>query len=158
MYFTSSIQAVLDLDNGILRAWWIDPLVATAGFGLAIHTYLRQERKLGLAYYEPFPGVMTLSLFAYWIGILVWKSIVPPPAAMLPDGIPADCRSLLYLLWEVISGIVLYDFLIFFWHWATHEVPFLRFVHRRHHSSLRPGHLESRDVPDIPSSMVLCRF
>ena len=146
MSFAGGMQAILDLDNGILRAWWIDPLVATASFGLAIHTYLRQERKLGLAYYEPFPGVMTQSLIAYWIGILIWKAFILPPAATLPDGIPNDCRSLLYLIWEVISGIVLYDFLIFFWHWATHEIPFLRSVHRRHHNSHRPGRLESRDV------------
>ena len=142
----SSMQAVLDIDNGILRAWWIDPLVATAGFGFAIHTYLRQERKLSLAYYEPFPGVMTQSLIAYWIGIFVWKAFVPPPASTLPDGIPTDCRSLLHLMWEIVSGIVLYDFLIFFWHWATHEISILRSVHRRHHTLLRPGQLESRDV------------
>ena len=142
-------RAGVDIDErslNLLRAWWIDPLLATAGFGLAIHLYLRQERKLGLAYYEPFPGVMTQSLAAYWIGIMMWKAFVPPPAPSLPDGIPVDCRSLLYLMWEVVSGIVLYDFLIFFWHWASHEIPFLRSFHQRHHNSPRPGQLGSRDV------------
>ena len=141
-----SLDSILDLDHGLLRAWWIDPLLATAGFGHAIHMYLKQERKLGLAYYEPFPGVMTQSLATYWIGIMIWKTFVAPPAPSLPDGIPVDCRSLLFLIWEVVSGIVCYDFFIFFWHWASHEIPCLRSFHRRHHNSPQPGQLGSRDV------------
>jgi hypothetical protein len=44
----------LDIQDGILRAWWFDPLVATVCFGVFIHIYWYQERKLGLSCSENF--------------------------------------------------------------------------------------------------------
>jgi hypothetical protein len=44
----------LDVQAGILRAWWFDPLVATVCFGVFINIYWYQERKLGLSCNEKF--------------------------------------------------------------------------------------------------------
>jgi hypothetical protein len=39
----------LDVQDGIFRAWWFDPLVATVCFGVFINSYWYQERKLGVS-------------------------------------------------------------------------------------------------------------
>lgn len=185
----------LDVQDGIFRAWWFDPLVATVCFGAFINVYWYQERKLGLSCNDKFaetckshrrlclllftvlldtddarllpidsthlfpfisawllflPGGFGLgplfnSAAAYWIGIFFWKLVVPPAAPFIPDGVPSNVSELTYLLTEVVTGIVLYDAVFFFLHWAMHEIPYLRTWHARHHD--RPeGTLECRDT------------
>lgn len=142
----------LDIQDGILRAWWFDPLVATVCFGVFIHIYWYQERKLGLSCNEKFSdtcgfglGPLFNSTAAYWIGIFFWKLVVPPAAPFIPDGVPYNSTELAYLLTEVVTGIVLYDAIFFFVHWSMHEIPYLRTWHARHHD--RPeGTLECRDT------------
>lgn len=139
----------------LLRAWWFDPFVATISFGISINVYWREERKRGLSSYDhwnttvsldPDRGPVVLSLICYWAGIFLWKTFVLPPGE-IPDGFPAfsEPRDSLYLITEVVSGIIGYDALFFFIHLAMHECPVLRKYHARHHS--RPeGTLEARDV------------
>jgi cholesterol 25-hydroxylase len=142
----------LDVQDGILRAWWIDPLIATVSFGVFIHIYWYQERKLGVSCDDKFAdtcgfgfGPLFNSAGAYWIGIFFWKLVVPPAAPFIPDGVPYNLSELAYLLTEVVTGIVLYDAIFFFLHWAMHEIPLLRTWHARHHD--RPeGTLECRDT------------
>ena len=141
----------LDVQNGVLRAWWIDPMVATVAFGIFINWYWYHERRLGLSSSTSFRetigvelGPLWSSLVAYWAGIVFWKLVIPPAATEIPDGLPTDVMGGLYLLLEVVSGIVLYDFVMFFLHWAMHEVPLLRSWHHRHHAF--EGRLESRDT------------
>lgn len=147
----------LDLQNGILRAWWIDPLIATLSFWVIINIYWNEERKRGLSACKTYKqwfgwvkgdlgGQLFLSQISYWLGILVWKAFVPPPTGPMPDGIPHDLPSLLYLVVESASGIVLYDAIFFFIHWAMHELRPLRCVHIRHHSFRPEGTLEARDI------------
>lgn len=145
----------LGLLGQLLRAWWFDPLLATISFGTAINIYWREERKRGLSSYDhwnttvslnPDRGCVVLSGLCYWAGVLVWTKNVPSPGEF-PDGVPTllDPQTALYLIAEVASGIILYDALFFFVHWAMHEIPALRKYHARHHS--RPeGTLEARDV------------
>mmetsp|Transcript_30273 Transcript_30273/g.90165 ORF Transcript_30273/g.90165 Transcript_30273/m.90165 type:complete len:288 (-) Transcript_30273:995-1858(-) len=140
---------------GLLRAWWVDPLIATVAFGAAINIYWREERKQGLSCYnqwntkvslDPEKAPVFVSLVCYWAGILVWKLFVSAPGE-LPDGIPViwEPMTSLYLIAEVVSGILLYDALFFFVHLAMHECVAIRNLHARHHS--RPeGTLEARDV------------
>lgn len=140
----------LDLDNGILRAWWIDPLVASLSFAFFIMWYWYHERKRGLSRDATFLqgsgyGQSLESLVAYWIGVYLFKCIIPPPATELPDGIPYSASGVFYLVAEVSSGIVLYDGIMFFIHWAMHEVPLLRSWHLRHHDYPNAT-LETRDT------------
>lgn len=139
-------------DNGILRAWWFEPLQATICWGVFINYYWYYERKNGFSAAKSFretvymdEGPLFSSGVAYWMGILLWKCFVPPVAENIPDGIPASWYDVWVLCAEVGSGIVLYDALFFLLHWAMHDVPFLKRLHKRHHQ--RPdGTVEARDV------------
>lgn len=137
-----------DMDNGVFRAWWFDPLLATFSFAFFINWYWYEERRRGLASTEIVDhdiGPIFSSLFAYWIGIYILKSVViAPGGGVLPDGIPQDLEGFLYLSSEVVSGVLLYDAVFFFVHWAMHEIPVLKSWHARHHSHPRP--LEARDT------------
>ena len=98
-----------------------------------------------------------MSFIAYWIGILVWVHVVPPPTDVtdksntndergIPDGIPTSLNSLAYVSIEIASGIVLYDTIFFFIHLVMHE---FRFVaawtqHYEHHKPMK--HLEAYHV------------
>ena len=141
----------LDIENGILRAWWVDPLVATISFGISVHVYWYFERRHGLSRQkDPFHDVGSLkmgdlrnSLSAYWIGIFVLKTFTPPRE--IPDGLPKDWLGLTYLIAEVFCGIIMYDALFFFVHWSMHECSWLRQFHRRHHFDPHNS-LEATDV------------
>ena len=144
----------------IFRTWWFDPFLATVGFAFFINWYWYHERKLGLSRDGSFQdtvqqwsspaattssstgicnsvihklGPLFQSLLAYWIGIYLWTSVIPPAAAVIPDGFPHSINELGYLVVEVVTGLVLYDAIFFFIHWALHEMPCLRFLHARHH-------------------------
>jgi sterol desaturase/sphingolipid hydroxylase (fatty acid hydroxylase superfamily) len=142
----------LDLQNGFLRAWWFEPLLAVACFGVFVNLYWYHERIRGLSCTSNFSdtlrfelGPLFSSALAYLAGIFLWKMVVPPAAPFIPDGIPHSLGDACYLLAELISGIILYDAIFFFIHWAMHEIPFLRSLHHRHHA--RPdGTVESRDT------------
>ena len=139
-----------DLGNGVFRAWWIDPLVASLSFAFFIMWYWYHERKRGLSRDNTFQegcgyGQALESLVAYWIGIYLFKYIISPPAPVLPDGIPYNGMEMFYLMAEVSSGIVLYDAILFFIHWAMHDVPMLRSLHARHHDYPAVA-LEARDT------------
>lgn len=142
----------LDIDNGILRAWWVDPMVATLSFMISVQVYWYHERKLGVSRENRLVdtldfrelGDVTQSLYAYWIGIFILRAFVP--AQDLPDGIPHDAFDTLHLFCEVAYGIVAYDALFFVVHWLLHEVHFLRRIHRRHHQHVPPNGVEAMDV------------
>lgn len=140
----------LDLDHGFLRAWWFDPMSATVAFGVSINWYWYHERRLGLSSDPTFGSTVQFSLgplfssgLAYWVGILLWKLVVPPAADEIPDGIPSSASELAYLLAEVVSGIIAYDAIFFFVHWAMHGLRCFQRFHRRHHAH---SHLEARDT------------
>ena len=129
---------------------WFDPFISTLSFGIAMMLYWNEERKLGKTKKDR-PNWLeldhvALSLILYWVGLLAFKCIVPPSnGGLIPDGAPHDLTSCLYLIIEVCSGIILYDFLFFFVHWGYHESPFLRVFHVKHHMHDR-GIVEATDV------------
>jgi len=141
-----------DAPDGIVRAWYFEPFVAVASFFFWIHVYWWAERQRGLsrinnmfdAARQPI-GYSVNSVIAYSVGICLWKMFVPPAAATIPDGTPTSISELCYLVLELASGIVLYDFIFFFIHWGMHEIPVLRKFHHHHHA-MTPGTLEARDV------------
>ena len=61
----SFFSSVLDLDNGIARAWWVDPLVASISFAIVINLYWYQERKgnLSAERFQIKPGHFTNHFF-----------------------------------------------------------------------------------------------
>eukprot|EP00977_Amphora_coffeiformis_P028135 scaffold34701_cov229-Amphora_coffeaeformis.AAC.6 len=161
----------LDLEGGFLRAWWFEPLLATGTygtcpkllenassltavcFGIFINLYWYYERALGLSSNTTFHETVSLEwgpLFysgvAYWVGICIWKSIIPSPCTTIPDGIPSNAVDCLYLLAELTTGVVAYDAIFFFIHWGMHEIPFLRSWHRRHHEVASGASVEARDT------------
>jgi len=143
-----------DTANGILRAWWIDPVMASISFASAVYFFSYQEMRHGTSRFRNwhefcYSGdgrcILLESLSAYWIGIVLWKTFIPPPGETIPDGIPYSLESLLWLIAEVVSGVVLYDAYFFFIHWGMHECKYLRiFVHREHHGETK--YLEARHV------------
>lgn len=140
----------LDLENGVFRAWWFDPLTASLSFTVFIMWYWYEERKRGLSRDNVLLngcgyGQSLDSFAAYWIGVYAFKCIIPPPSQVIPDGIPYNTTDVLYLIAEVCTGIVLYDAIMFWLHWAMHELPVLKHWHARHHSCTEKS-LEARDT------------
>jgi sterol desaturase/sphingolipid hydroxylase (fatty acid hydroxylase superfamily) len=136
--------------DGVFRTWWFDPVVASVSFGGFVNWYWNHERKRGLSSDTTFTqsmgwGPLFDSLAAYWIGICIFMRVVPPPAPTLPDGIPNNVSEVLYLVAEVVSGIVLYDAGMFFLHLAMHEFQMLKSWHAKHHDQ-GAGTVEARDT------------
>lgn len=147
----------LDIKEGIFRAWWMEPLVASVSFAAAVHFYWYQERKRGLSREGSFMDVMmkngdgafvrgdlTNSLLAYWVGIMSLRIVVPQQ--QLPDGIPVNLNDVIYFIGEVVSGVILYDAIFFVLHWLMHNVRYLQRFHRRHHHTPPQRTVEARDV------------
>ena len=149
----TKIQGIpkLDLEDGILRAWWIEPLVASLSFAIWIHVYWFEERKRGLSRNNRLIETVGITSFgdlynsfaAYWIGIFFIKTL--SQKTDIPDGVPKDFFGVMYLLCEVVTGIFMYDAVFFFVHWLMHEVQWLRSFHLRHHDAPQ-NILEARDV------------
>jgi hypothetical protein len=130
----------LYIGDAIVRTWWFEPALSTLCFIVFVSWYWKHERRHGasrdvnvFATWDWTTGPIVQSAVAYWMGIYLWVCVVPPAAPFIPDGIPNNIMSTLYLVTEVASGIVLYDAIFFFIHWAMHEVPCLRRWHARHH-------------------------
>lgn len=112
--------------------------------------YWNEERKLGKTKKTKANWLeldhVALSLIFYWMGLFGFKCFVPPPNnGFIPDGIPNNIISMIYLLTEVCCGIILYDFIFFFIHWGLHELPALKSFHQKHHRHVR-GIVEATDV------------
>lgn len=137
-------------DGGIFQAWWLEPMVASASFALAIHFFWYHERQRGISRDNRLMDVMNLSgfgdltgnLLAYWVGILIFRSLIQLEKP--PDGIPENIQGVVHVCFEVISGIILYDAIFFVIHWLMHNVRCLHPFHRRHHHT--PKTIEARDV------------
>uniref|UniRef100_A0A6U3QQ77 Fatty acid hydroxylase domain-containing protein n=1 Tax=Ditylum brightwellii TaxID=49249 RepID=A0A6U3QQ77_9STRA len=141
-----------DLENGLLCAWWFEPLLATMSFAFWVNFYWHHERIRGLSNDKRFipdghyyGAWWYQSVSAYWIGIYILKLFAPTPSSQIPNRIPHSVSDLAYVLVELVAGVVAYDTIIFFVHWALHDVPVLRKFHRTHHHQ-HDGNLESRDT------------
>jgi len=116
----------------LLRAWWVDPAIASLGFATALAFWDHRERSEGCGVRESW-GNSHISLLIYWLFIFGWVKLVPPPPN-IPDGCPTDLPSAAYLVLEIAVGIWAYDFLFFFVHWAMHAAHFrMHHTHHRHH-------------------------
>ena len=149
--------------GSMFETWWMEPLIATIGFYQAIVIYSWLEIKEGVSSHKSIQNLLfgfsreaasdlndvrpsqIYSLVLYWLGILIFKSMVPPPAPSLPDGIPNSLSSLCVLCAEVMSGIVLYDIFFFFIHWTMHECTFFQWVHHKEHHKVK-SNIEARHV------------
>lgn len=125
----------------------------TVFFAIFINVYWYHERIRGLSTTKRFAdaigwsfGPLLNSGIAYWVGIYLWKMFIPPPSSFIPSGIPNSLADLGYLLAEVVSGIILYDAIFFFIHWAMHTIPSLKGLHHQHHRQQIKGKVECRDT------------
>jgi len=118
------------------QAWWLEPLIASAAFTAFIGYYRRHERRNKCNSLTAGRGWQSDDVqagIAYWIGIIIWKACVPPPTNMW-DGTPTTFSQSLYFIAELVSGIVAYDAIFFFLHWAMHEIPLVcRWLGHAHH-------------------------
>ena len=133
---------------GLLRAWWVDPAIASLGFATALAFWDHRERSEGCGVRESW-GNSHISLSIYWLFIFGWVKLVPP-LPNIPDGCPTDLPSAAYLVLEIAVGIWAYDFLFFFVHWAMHAAHFrMHHTHHRHHDvtgDKAAWRLRARDV------------
>lgn len=112
--------------------------MATLGFSGSIWIFDRAERKTG---HSKRSGVSVLALVWYWLGVILWTFVVPP-MPRTPDGVPSDASGFGYLFVEVAVGVLIYDAVFFFLHWAMHA--FGTSLHYAHHSQV--ADLRARDV------------
>lgn len=138
--------------------WWFEPALATAAF--AGHMLLFRACELGYGLSEALremvcgplrlaassagvagmskPHVLTVHAFdaagAYWLGILLWTAVVSPPQGA-ETGCPSDALGLATVVVELVAGLVLYDFVFFWLHWAMHAWPSIgrALGHSTHH-------------------------
>ena len=138
--------------------WWFEPALATTAF--AGHMLLFRACELGYSLSEVLtemacgplrlaastagvagvakPHVLTEHAFdaagAYWLGIMLWTAVVSPPHGA-ETGCPSDAPGLAAVVVELVAGLVLYDFVFFWLHWAMHAWPSLgrALGHGTHH-------------------------
>ena len=113
----------------VLRAWWVDPAVATLGFASAILFFDHRERREGCGVRSSW-GVSHIALVYYWLFVYGWRQVIPP-LSHIPDGLPTDVSSAAYLALEVAYGLFAYDLIFFFVHWSMHAAQ-LEFRHEHH--------------------------
>lgn len=125
--------------NEILSAWWFDGAVSTLGFALSISIYDKLERCDGVS---PRGGPSVIAAVYYWVFVLAFTTVVPPPSPPTPNLPP----TLFVLVLEVVTGIVLYDALFFILHFGMHKCRALHALssHATHHRL--DGSLRARDV------------
>ena len=69
-----------------------------------------------------FPSwTLLTALAAYWAGILLWTSVVPPVPNQ-HDGCPTSASEAVYLMFEIVFGVFVYDFIFFWIHLAMHKI------------------------------------
>ena len=144
--------------DSIFRTWWFDPALSTLTFTVCIHVYSVLEYKEEEAQQQKDDGdqltttvvlrpplhsladcrmgPLQRAFVAYWIGVGLWVSIIPPAANEIADGWPNNdnlSSGLLFLLLEVVTGIVAYDAIFWGIHWSLHTIPWLQPLHRTHH-------------------------
>lgn len=144
-----------DISEGIFRAWWLEPLVATLSFAVSIHVYWYEERRRGMSRNNVLLDTFSLSsmgdlynsLVAYWVGIYFLKMLASTVnvVVVIADGIPKGLSGYCTLVCEVSFGILMYDAIFFVVHLCMHEVPWMMGWHKKHHDAPN-GTLEARDV------------
>jgi sterol desaturase/sphingolipid hydroxylase (fatty acid hydroxylase superfamily) len=144
-----------DISQGIFRAWWLEPLVATLSFTISIHVYWYEERRRGLSRNNVLFETLSLSsmgdlynsLVAYWVGNYFLKTIASTinQNLALADGIPEGLSGYCTLICEVLFGILMYDGIFFVFHLFLHEVSWMKAWHKKHHDA-PSSTLEARDV------------
>ena len=132
-------EVIFAAGDGLLRQWWVDAAVASASFAASIWFWRAREYadsvSKGGSFFEN-EWVLVPALAAYWVGILIWRALVPAPPHM-EDGCPTSTAGgSLRLVVEVVYGIVAYDALFFCLHWSFHRFPACGRCarHTRHHS------------------------
>jgi hypothetical protein len=136
--------------------WWVEPAIASCAFlvwllffracelgsGFLLRAPRQSLRLLAaLARSTSFesPHAFTVRAFsalgAYWVGIYLWTSVVPPVSGALA-GCPTSGADAVLLVAELVSGVVGYDFIFFWLHLAMHASPRIgRAVgHAQHHA------------------------
>ena len=134
---TSMCESLL---SSPLAAWWVlEPAIASVSFGFWMNLFRSFEMKEGFQQrllQRPFRFMRSgfAALAVYWIGVLAWVSVVPPPKGGA-TGCVSDVASGLQLCLEIASGLVAYDFVFFWLHLAMHLFPRLAWLlgHGRHH-------------------------
>ena len=125
------------MTSELARSWWAEPLLATMSFSTFIGLFRAAEGRTWRASNAAHPLTIAgiLSLITYWLGVGLWVSVVPKPVAQ-PVGCPRSTHEFLYLIAEVVAGIVGYDFLLFFMHMLMHSSPTICHVfgHLGHHA------------------------
>jgi|SanBayMetagenome_1026888.scaffolds.fasta_scaffold17442_1 sterol desaturase/sphingolipid hydroxylase (fatty acid hydroxylase superfamily) len=144
--------------SGALRYKYADPFIASVSFIWWIGFYTAQESLSRQPALSPLSVVSRtirivfslsnwIHLLSYYAGVFMFMLVLPPPRelnmsivldnpqseAIRLDGIPITGGGFMYLLLEVVSGIVLYDFLFFFLHMLLHTPGAWR-LHKTHHT------------------------
>jgi sterol desaturase/sphingolipid hydroxylase (fatty acid hydroxylase superfamily) len=79
--------------------------------------------------FQPDPNNSWVPLFIYIVVIHVFHHFYPKP---LPDTMTPSCFRVLF---ELASGLFLYDFIFYWLHYAMHVVPMFSFMkHQVHHT------------------------
>ena len=118
--------------------WYTEPAIASLGFliftvGYRVAEVGFEPRRMAQKPYD-FSQRGLEALIGYWVFVILWVHVVPP-VHNVPRGCPQDFASLGWLLLEVTSGVIAYDFYFFWVHLALHESMTLYVLsgHGKHH-------------------------
>lgn len=127
------------MSSEMARWWGIEPSIAIGSFIVWMQLFRVGEvhenflqRTLNPPFHFLFSGIC--SIVFYWIGIVLWVMVVPPPVG-ITSGCISDAHSALTFLIECASGLIAYDFLFYWFHLCMHASPrvFRLMDHGRHH-------------------------
>ena len=96
------------------RSWWFDPLIASLSFITSIMIYSHYELVEGKSCYNNFSQLLfskgidktdtrnslSMSLITYWIGILIWVQLVPPPSSPIESVVGDDVYMHMPMSWN----------------------------------------------------------
>ncbi|KAJ8612888.1 hypothetical protein CTAYLR_002095 [Chrysophaeum taylorii] len=137
--------------DALLRSWWVEPLVATMSFAIAINGFRMLEAKdtrtVASDIFDLRRSTRLLKAgTGYWLGIWLLRHVLP--RATIDWSCPGAGAAM-----DLVFGVLAYDFAFYWLHRAMHSFPKFNALasHSTHHAparKLRAHHVLEHSLVD----------